>query len=414
MPSISQGIRAEGPEVRIRTSGHIPVLDGLRGVAILMVLIGHFYRKSFISEAYPGTVTNIVGRIVGMNGFGVELFFVLSGFLITGILLDTRHEEGFFRKFYMRRILRIFPLYYGALAVVLFIVPLIVQFDEGARRIAAHQVWLWTYLVNYPTSGWIWDDSQLFSLGHFWSLAVEEHFYLVWPAVVALVSRRGLYAVCASLIGVGIACRLLIALLGTDAPTFFQWTTLQKLDGLVIGALLAAVLRDASFAPLLPTGRGFRWMFGTAGVVLLIYVWMPRTWQTPAMSVFTELLVAFFFGLLLLQALRLQHPQALHRLFTTRLLMMFGKYSYGLYVIHGILRPCFERVFDPAGYSQRFGLPFFYLLVYWLLTISISFVLAYMSYQFFEKRFLALKSHFEYTRRASRSSARIPDVQVTP
>ena len=414
MPSIPQRIRTESSEVRITASGHIPVLDGLRGVAILMVLIGHFYRKSFISEAYPGTVTNIVGRIVAMNGYGVELFFVLSGFLITGILLDTRQEEGFFRKFYMRRILRIFPLYYGALAVVLFILPHFVEFDEGARRIAAHQVWLWTYMVNYPAAGWIWDDSQLFYLGHFWSLAVEEHFYLIWPAVVALVSRRGLYAVCASLIGVGIACRLLLALQGADAPTFFQWTTLQKLDGLVAGALLAAVLRDASLTSLLPTGRAFRWMFGSAGFALLIYVWMPRTWHIPALSVFTELLVAFFFGLLLLQALRLQHHQALHRIFTTRLLVMFGKYSYGIYVIHGILRPCFERVFDPTGYSQRFGLPFFYQFVYWLLTIAISFVLAYVSYQFFEKRFLAFKSHFEYSRRTPHPSARIPDVQVTP
>src|SRR5688572_11214801 len=158
---------------------HIRVLDGLRGVAILMVLMIHLYPKPFIADTYP-TLTAVFGRLIGAGSYGVELFFVLSGFLITGILLDTKHERRFLGKFYARRILRIFPLYYGALFIVIVILPLFVAFDAEAMAIVHRQLWLWTYLSNWPV-GSIWDDSSLFMLGHFWSLCVEEHFYVFWP-----------------------------------------------------------------------------------------------------------------------------------------------------------------------------------------------------------------------------------------
>lgn len=144
---------------------HIPALDGIRGIAILMVLVVHFYRRELFHA--HGALNMVTGRVAAVGNYGVELFFVLSGFLITGILLDYRREQGSLIKFYIRRSLRIFPLYFLSLAVVLQILPRVLEFDPAARTIVDHQSWLWTYMMNWPTPGWIWDESHIFAMGHF-------------------------------------------------------------------------------------------------------------------------------------------------------------------------------------------------------------------------------------------------------
>lgn len=393
MPAITSDSRPTAP----RFGGHIRTLDGLRGIAILMVLAGHFYPKWLIADAYP-TLTPFIGRLVSPGGYGVELFFVLSGFLITGILLDTKEAPGFLTKFYARRVLRIFPLYYGALALVFFVLPLFVTFDAGAKAIADRQLWLWAHVANWPT-GWIWDDSRLFLLGHFWSLSVEEHFYLVWPAIVAMASPRGVFRIALALAGTALACRGISAGLGDHAPVLLRWATLQKLDGLAVGAMLATALRVPALAMLLPTGASYRrWMVSLA-LASLAFVMLPRRLlQHPFAPVFGETLIVACFGLVLLGALRLGNGDRLHRPLASPILVTFGKYSYGLYVIHGILRPAFEKLFDLRGWPTSHGLLFLWMLLYYTLTIGASFALAYASYHGFEKWFLNLKRHFEYSR----------------
>ena len=175
---------------------HIPVLDGIRGLAIIMVLIAHFTTilENYLKEFFP--VAGPVFTKVALSGLmGVDLFFVLSGFLITGILLDTKDTNEFFKNFYARRFLRIFPLYYGVLFILFCILPKIITFDTAANEMAGHQWWLWAYLTNFPGHP-AWDNSALFKLGHFWSLAVEDHFYFVWPFVVYFVSNRLLKKIC--------------------------------------------------------------------------------------------------------------------------------------------------------------------------------------------------------------------------
>jgi len=109
----------ERPEPDVR--GHLPALDGVRGLAILMVLLLHFVGQTTATSRYEAAVN----WVLSYGLLGVDLFFVLSGFLITGILYDARDQAGYFRRFYMRRALRIFPLYYGVLAVVFFVLPLV-------------------------------------------------------------------------------------------------------------------------------------------------------------------------------------------------------------------------------------------------------------------------------------------------
>src|SRR6185369_10595810 len=179
-----------------KLDGHIPVLDGIRGLAILLVLVAHFNGEAILKEYYP-LVGPIATKLALTGLMGVDLFFILSGFLITGILLKTKNSEHYFLNFYARRVLRIFPLYYGVLLFVFWVLPNIIKLDVAAKYITSQQWWLWTYLNNFPGHPSL-DSSKIYQLGHFWSLAVEEHFYLVWPLMVYSFSAHRLKKICLS------------------------------------------------------------------------------------------------------------------------------------------------------------------------------------------------------------------------
>jgi peptidoglycan/LPS O-acetylase OafA/YrhL len=162
----------------------VPALDGVRGLAALLVMIFHFGRAEV-----PGRGAAAVGFFAQFGWGGVDLFFVLSGFLICGILLDTRDRPGFLRTFYTRRALRIFPLYFAFLAAYIFVIaPRL----PGASDIEVRQRWLWLYVSNFDVAAHGWYSGGGSHANHLWSLAIEEQFYLLAPfAVLALSRRRG-------------------------------------------------------------------------------------------------------------------------------------------------------------------------------------------------------------------------------
>jgi peptidoglycan/LPS O-acetylase OafA/YrhL len=217
-----------------------PALDGVRGIAVLLVLANHFLARG---DPNRGLVA-IPFKLAQAGRTGVDLFFVLSGFLITSILWETRGNSRYFTAFYARRTLRIFPLYYGCLIVVLVVLPLFGVFrTPEIQPILDNQSYLWFYASNFCpvrlSMGWL-------HLGHFWSLAIEEQFYLFWPLILSRLSRQGCIRVAIAAILVSLLSRgALQALAAVDkdlapmaARATFAWT-FCRFDGLATGALIA-------------------------------------------------------------------------------------------------------------------------------------------------------------------------------
>jgi peptidoglycan/LPS O-acetylase OafA/YrhL len=374
-----------------KLGGHIPALDGIRGLAILLVLAGHF-------TAYGGfraevAVDRAYHLIAMLGGVGVDLFFVLSGFLITGILVDAKGGDRFFRNFYMRRVLRIFPLYYGALVFFFVVLPWFRAGDPDLDALLAEQGWYWSYLANVRMAfhGW----PAFHSIGHFWSLAVEEQFYIVWPLVVFLFRRRSLLVICAACVVASLGFRTLSWWVGYHP--MINVLTVNRMDALAAGAFMALLARGPG-----RMARLTRWaplLAGVTGGVLLAMILWTHGW-VPKMPVYRTVgrsLLALFFAGLLIVAITSPRRTLLGRFFTHRVLIFFGVYSYGIYVIH---HP-FIIFMQEAGFSVRLVPPLFgsYLpgqMLVHLVATTVCVGLALASYHLYEERFLNLKRYFAY------------------
>jgi peptidoglycan/LPS O-acetylase OafA/YrhL len=370
----------------------IPQLDGLRGMAIIMVL---FYHCQFNTEIPLMELSPIFGPIITkilLSGFiGVDLFFVLSGFLITRILISTKDSPQYLLKFYGRRFLRIFPLYYGVLILIFFIFPYFISFDQPTKEIVSKQWWLWTYLVNVPLSGgW---NSGMFYFSHFWSLAVEEHFYLLWPAVVFMFDFKWLKRIC---LGVAIASSVIgviSAMFGDRLIWLFHWTTVNHVGGLALGSLFALIQGEKGTLDYNITWakRGFL-LFG---ILLFALVFIPRHFHPGLSSQFLTIGSSVFFISLLHRVVTMPHS-LLGRFFSLRMLRSFGKISYGLYVYHFILIPQIDIVLPINKLITWSGSFFVGIIVHSTLVIGGTFLLAYISWHVYEKQFLKLKKYFAY------------------
>jgi peptidoglycan/LPS O-acetylase OafA/YrhL len=215
---------------------HLPVLDGVRGLAILLVLTFHFAVMYDCEEM----LRHWWLRPLAGGWCGVDLFFVLSGCLITGILLDAKGGSHFFRNFYARRALRIFPLYYGFLVLIFLARPVFALSSDALADMDRARSWLGLYGQNV----WLMFSGRWLPplVNHLWSLAVEEQFYLAWPFLVWLCSRRRLAWVCGGVLAGCLALRVAMMLAGLDPMVAYVFT-LTRLDGFAAGGLVALALR---------------------------------------------------------------------------------------------------------------------------------------------------------------------------
>lgn len=355
---------------------HFPALDGLRGVAILLVVLYHNF--GFIQQSYFGWL-------------GVDLFFVLSGFLITSILLNEIQQPGGLKKFYVRRILRIFPLYFLCLLIFLVLFPAWGLYKSELQYFTDHQWWLWTYLENWLYSFRLRDDAKM--LTHLWSLAVEEQFYLVWPFVVLLVkSPRKLFVIMSAVLALLLVARSVIWLYHVEDLNYTTFYTFTRIDGICIGSMIALLMR---FKPDF-IARNLTIIVISLASLNFIFYFINRSdeYSYPYFAFVGYTTFCALFGLLLYEIVKKGNKTVLSRLFSLPLLRFFGKISYGFYIFHWpvflISQPFFLNLLagDPANPSrgQR--------LLASLASTLIAFLVSVLSYYGFERFFLRLKQRF--------------------
>jgi peptidoglycan/LPS O-acetylase OafA/YrhL len=337
-------------------------LDAIRGVAILVVILHNQ------SIQYPSLHLQ---RVFAKGWMGVDLFFVLSGFLITGILLDTKQSEGYFKNFYARRCLRIWPLYYSLIFFIFVVVPFLRPSHantvfEISSPWWAYPLFLQNFLVPNPLSA-------KGPLSVTWSLAIEEQFYLVWPWVVRYTSYAQIRWIAVAVICLSPVLRLYLSFRDIDLYT----NVFCRLDGLMAGALLALIVHADNFSPAK--------FIKVAWISLVITA--PLAFVTEAFNArwiafsFTAAASASFIYLALFSAQKL-----LQRALTNRFLVYTGTVSYGLYLLHKI----------PFGVARTGHWDWDPLLSLAILLVA-CYAMAALSWNLLEKPFLKLKRFFEWT-----------------
>ena len=293
-----------------RLPAAIPELDGLRGLAILLVLICH---SAFWVES-PG-----LRSFFGSGRVGVDLFFVLSGFLITGILLDTRNNRRRTRDFYIRRGLRIWPLYFVFLLLAVLLL----------RRMLPPQLHLWAYVLF--VQNFFYYEAAGAVLQPTWSLAVEEQFYAVWPWIAFRTRPRTVLKICFAVLVFSPLVRLAFYKIG-GSDQFFYVNTLFRLDGIAMGGLLADWVRDPVFnVDRMKHFANLAVIFAGAGAVITL----AAADQSVVLKSLSYSFTALMFGGVVALALRFQGEDIPYtRFFRQSWLMYLGKVSFALYLFN--------------------------------------------------------------------------------
>ena len=375
-------------------------LDIVRFTAAMLILVTHSYEHWVDVPAVAAVATDWNGQpawwadklklFVGSFNIGVDIFFLMSGFLITYLLLAEKQQYGRIdiKSFYMRRVLRIWPLYYLCVAIA----PLLTHFaHEPAANMPAHLLFLGNF--DLMKNGW-----GSTAVNHLWSICIEEHFYLVWPLLIALVPRRWLTSAFGAVIFISFLTRLYYFYFVPDSYMALYLHTLCRWDSLAIGSLFAYAHFHGYGLPRVPAP--LRWML-YAATLLVFACDSYGNWDNVFLLSFKKYVflgvIAFFIGNVLF------NPNSAVKWRGRTVFHYFGKISYGIYMFHGFVIFILVRVFPV------FHTPFFIL---WVMLFTL--IVSAASYELLEKPILRLKKHFDAFRKQRAPAAEQPAAVSAP
>ena len=391
---LEQAVTAIAPERAPTPSGRIPQLDGLRGVAIGLVVLYHYFSLHFTT--LPGTLSWYLLYPARFGWSGVDLFFVLSGFLIGGILLDAKGSGNYFKVFYLRRFLRIVPIYYLLLVVFFSLVAWFTQHP--------HPIWPWTLQENLPRFTYflflqnIW-ASKLSVLGSaplavFWSLSVEEQFYLTLPMLVRFLTRARLQALAVEIIFLAPVLRIALFSFYPNYPHAWYLLMPCRADSLFFGVLGAILLGESGWRMRIQQNKRL-----LRGLIVLMAVGIPFVTQTQLaarglimVSIMFSWLAAFYL-LVLIYTVTFSESHVT-RILNWCWLRRLGVVAYGVYLLHEEILDIGLRV---ASFSLKtIAVPIYVIVA--LLCLTVTFLLAYLSWEKFEKPIVTFSHRYKYER----------------
>ena len=393
-------------------SGRIASLDGIRGLAALLVFLYH------CTILDPRNLhESVYAHLTFLNGLAPKLFFVLSGFLITGVLLRARDKPHYFRNFYIRRALRTLPLYYAIVLLSLFVLPRLFPYHPkvmGFGRIEGDGWMYWVLLQNFGMA--MAGEFRHGILDVTWSLVIEEQFYFVWPLLVYVCRKRWLAATCVGLILFGFAYRSLLVFVLNSHPIVAYVTTFGRLGSLATGALLALVWREPGLIQRLRVPA--YWCVG----LMVPFIWVTTALERwagvdymgetgfkggPYTRTLGDFLTLPGLGGLIVLCICAAPGSWFQRMMTGRFLRTLALYSYGIYLFHTPVRAFIRDVVFGPGYGASkplivwptiAGSQLPSQIMFYIVSMAVVFPLSYISYHLFEKQFLRLKGPLTETR----------------
>lgn len=366
--------------------------DGLRGIAVLLVIAFHLFKRAVYFTEHPILIA--ITNITSVGWVGVDIFFTLSGFLITAILLKAKNGEHYFKNFYIRRVLRIFPLYYVAIGVVLLFAPKVEP--EFTQNLGKMLPLMLLYQQNWaPLIKGLYITQYL---GITWSLAIEEQFYLIWPFIVYKLTREQLIKVSIGYIIFSIIVRILGTALWTDldqVSLFFYHSTFARFEEIIFGGLLAIFMTyDGAQQMVYRFSMSVFILFFSIFVALCLLslpgLPNPGYSSIPLMLGGYTSIALFSVGLI---GIFITHPpqSLLRRVFQNPILTFFGKYSYSMYLFHMTVVLILLDVYWHTG--MRGWKPY---VLYIVSSYLVTTLVAWLTWNLLEKHVLRLKRFFEY------------------
>lgn len=360
----------------------VPALDGLRAIAILLV-IPHNVGNFGVSHDW----TRLTAVLAHAGWIGVQLFFVLSGYLITRGLMQSLGRADYYRSFFRRRVLRIFPLYFLTLILFLVVLPVIVQFPSDVLATYRNQWPLWCFLNNWTQSS----VGSVYWFPHYWSLAVEEQFYFVWPFVIAAAGERRMLGVALGIVIVAVLARALAMVVGMPGGVEYLWT-ICRMDALALGAALAVLLRSTAACDWM-RARAL-WILTAGAAILLLTGLATRGFAVESVLLRLAGFTAISLGFVSLVAVAVVGGDArvvrqFETLLSTRCWRSVAQVSFAMYLFHvpiaRVMDPWLSPVLRPLGTAAP--------VMFCLIVAAVSYCAGWISYQLLERHCLRV-AHF--------------------